>query len=162
MAHLRRVCVEKFAIGSDHIGGVQIVGSEPKFATEPAEATAKGESGYTGGRVDPKWRGKAERLRLLVELAERHSWLYARDALFRVNMDGSHRRQVDQESAVAHRVAGDVVTAAAHRHEQAVVSRKAHSTNHIACDPATHDRAWSPINHRIPNRPRLVETGFIR
>jgi hypothetical protein len=54
------------------------------------------------------------------------------------------------------------VTAAAHRHEQAVVSRKAHSTNHIACDPAAHDRAWSPINHRIPNRPRLVETGFIR
>src|SRR2546430_9437434 len=76
---LRRACVEKFAIGSDHIGGVQIVGSEPKFATEPAEATAKGESRYTGGRVDPKWRRKAKRLRLPVELAERHSWLYARD-----------------------------------------------------------------------------------
>ena len=50
---LRRACVEQFAIGSDHIGGVQIVGSQAEFATEPAEAAAKGEPGYTGGRVDP-------------------------------------------------------------------------------------------------------------
>jgi hypothetical protein len=159
---LRRACVEKFAIGSNHIGGVQIVGGEPKFTTEPAEATAKGESGYTGGRVDPKRRGKAKRLRLLVELAERHSWLYARAALFRVNMDGPHRRQIDQEPTVTDRVARDVVTAAAHRHEQAVVARKAHGINHIACDLTTHDRTWSPIDHCIPNRPRLVVTGFVR
>jgi hypothetical protein len=89
---LRRACVEKFAIGNNDIGGVQVVGSESKFATEPAEAPAKGETGYTCGRVDTKRRGKAERLRLPVELAERHSWLNARDALFRVNMDGAHRR----------------------------------------------------------------------
>ena len=159
---LRRACVEKFAIGGDHISGVQIVGSQPEFATEPAEATAKGESGYTGGRVDPKRRGEAEGLRLPIELAERHSWLYTRDALFRVNMHRPHRRQVDQKPAVADRVASDVVAAAARRHEQAVVARKAYGTDHIACGPATHDRTWSPIDHRIPNRPRLVVTGFIR
>src|SRR5262245_31495859 len=67
---LRRASVEKFAIGSNHIGGVQIVGGEPKFTTEPAEATAKGESGYTSGRVDPKRRGRAERLRVLVCIRE--------------------------------------------------------------------------------------------
>jgi hypothetical protein len=101
-------------------------------------------------------------LRFLVELAECHSWFYARDTLIRINMDGPHRRQVDQEPAVAHRVACNIVSAAAYRHEQAVVSRKAHGTNHIACDPATHDRTWSPIDHRVPNCPRFVETGFIR
>ena len=159
---LRRACVEQFAIGGDHIGGVQIVGSQAEFATEPAEAAAKGESGYTGGRVDPKRRGEAEGLRLPIELAERHSWLYARDALFRVDMHGPHRRQVDQEPAIADRVAGDVVTAAAHCYEQAVVARKAHGTNHIVRDPATHNGAWSPIDHRVPDRPRLVVTRFIR
>src|SRR5262245_20771521 len=159
---LRRASGEKFAIGSNHIGGVQIVGGEPKFTTEPAEATAKGESGDTGGRVDPKRRGKAERLRFLVELAERHSWLYARAALSRVNMDGPHRRKVDQESTVTDRVTRDVVTAAAQRNAQAVVARKAHGTNHIARDLPTHDRTCSPIDHCIPNRPRLIVTGFVR
>ena len=74
-------------------------------------------------------------------------------------MDGPHRRQVDQKPAVADRVASDVVATAARRHEQAVVARKAYGTDHIACDPATHDRTRSPIDHRVPNRPRLVETG---
>src|SRR5262249_22783629 len=159
---LRRACVEKFAISSNYIDGVQIVRRQPELATEPAEATPKGEPGYTGGRVDPKRRGEAEGLRLPVKLAEGHSWLYARHALFRVNMYRPHRRQVDQEPAIADRVAGDVVTAAAHRHNQGVVARKAHGTNQIACDPTTHNRSWSPIDHRIPNRPRIVVTGFIR
>ena len=143
---LRRACVEKFAIGGDHIGGVQIVGSQPEFAAEPAEAAAKGESGYTGGRVDPKRRGEAEGLRLPVELAERHSWLYARGALFRVDMHRPHRRQVDQKPAFADRVASDVVAAAAHRHEQAVVARKAHGTNHSL---ATRQRTTAPGRRSI-------------
>src|SRR5262245_5454745 len=91
---LRRACVEQFAIGGDDIGGVQIVGSKAEFATEPAEAAAKGEPGYTGGRVDSKRRGEAKGLRLPIELAERHSWVYPSDALFRINMHGPHRRQV--------------------------------------------------------------------
>ena len=68
--------MEQFAIGSDDIGGVQIVGSQAEFATEPAEAAAKGKPGYAGGRVDPKRRGEAEGLRLPIELAKRHSWLW--------------------------------------------------------------------------------------
>jgi hypothetical protein len=115
------------------------------------------------GWPQPKNEGHlCEGLRLPIELAERHSRLYTRDALFRVNMHRPHRRQVNQKPAVADRVASDVVAATAHRHEQAVVARKAYGTDHIACGPATHDRTWSPIDHRIPNRPRLVVTGFIR
>jgi hypothetical protein len=85
-----------------------------------------------------------------------------RGALFRVDMDGPHRRQVNQEPALADRVAGDVVATTANRHEQAVVARKADGIDHIAFDPATHDRSRSSIDHGIPNCPRVVVTGFTR
>src|SRR5256886_17623913 len=133
-------------------------GRRPELASDPAEAWAHGEPGATGGRVDPKRRGEAKPLRPPIDPAESRSWLYTRDALFRVNMHRPHRRQVDQKPAVADRVASDVVATAARSHEQAVVARKAYGTDHIACGPATRDRTWSPIDHRIPNRPRLVVT----
>src|SRR5260370_22616954 len=106
--------------------------------------------------------GEAEDGASLVGAAEGHSGLYMRCALFRVDMDGPHRRQDDQEPARADRVAGDVVATTAHRHEQAVVACKADGIDYITFDLATHDRPRSSIDHCIPNCPRVVVTRFTR
>ena len=159
---LHRARLNERAVGGHHIGGDQIVHREPEFSAEPPEAATECEPCDPRSRVDAERRGKTEGLRLFVELAERDAGLNPRGLLLRVDADGAHRRQVDKEPALANRVAGNVVATAAHRHEQTVVAGKTHRPHHVACTAAAHDRARPAVDHGVPDRPRLVVTGFVR
>ena len=74
----------------------------------------------------------------------------------RIDVDRFHRRQVDQEAAVAHRGAGDVVAAAAHGEQQICRARTLPRARRRRRRSA-HDRR-TPVDHRVPDRAGGVVT----
>src|SRR6516165_9231170 len=109
---------QKFTLGGDEVGGEQVVAAEAVLAHQPAEHATQSEAGNAGRRDDPAGAGQAKGLRLAVVLAPGEASLGPRNALKRIDPDTLHRREVDHQAAVAHRIAGDVVTAALDRDEQ--------------------------------------------
>ncbi len=67
----------------------------------------------------PSGVASAEGLRFLVEIGEQSAGLDARGAGLRIDLHRFHQRQIDEQPAIADRVARDVVAAAAHRKQQA-------------------------------------------
>lgn len=100
-------------------------------------------------------------MRLLVKLAERYAGFYPRATRLRIDTNRAHRRQVDQEPTLANCVSGDVVATAAHRQEQSIVAGQAHGAHHVTGTVAAHHSGWPPVDHRVPDRPRFVISGFV-
>ena len=76
-------------------------------------------------------RRETEGLCLAIEVGPEHARLRADDARGRVDADALHARQVDHQTAVADRFAGDAVTTALYRDEQIVVTRELHRRDDV-------------------------------
>ena len=147
---------QQLAVGRHYVGGQQIVDREPVLAAEPAETAAERQPGDTGRRVDAERRRPAERLCFAVEVTQRGTRRDARAAVHRVNPDGSHRRQIDEQAAVAHGIAGDVVAAAPHRQRKIVFTREANRADDVGGTHTAHREGRPPVDHRVPDRACLV------
>jgi hypothetical protein len=101
------------------------------LAVQPADAAAEREPGNTAVADEPTRRRESERLRLVVELAPEHTGVHPRCALLRVDPNALHQPQVDDDAAVAHRVAGIAVPPAAHGDGTAGVAREPDSSHHV-------------------------------
>jgi hypothetical protein len=62
--------VNQLGVGSDDVGGNEIVDGQAELARGPAEAAAEREAGNPCGRVDAKRRGEREALGLFVEIGQ--------------------------------------------------------------------------------------------
>ena len=149
---LLRAGANQPAVGRDDVRRDQIVDGQAELAGGPAEAAAEREAGNAGGRVDAERRGEPERLRLLVEVRERGAGLDASRLGRGIDVDRFHQRQIDEETAVAHRVAGDVVAAGAHGNEQLFLARERDRMGDIGGAEAAHHQAGPSVDHGIPDR----------
>src|SRR3954466_2687861 len=89
--------------------------AKPYFPHNPADTATEGEPADAGARDESAGDGEAERLRLVVDMSPGRPALDRRAMRRRVDGDGVHGRQVDDDTVVDGREAGDAVSAAAHR-----------------------------------------------
>ena len=97
-------------------------------------------------------------LRLRVHVAEKAAGLSARHALGRIDPDAAHERHVEHQPALAHGQSGDVVSAAFDRQRNAVLTRGVDARDDVGHAEAPDDQRRTPIDHRVPDRARLVES----
>ena len=93
------------AIGGDDIDRSQVVSSQPVFARQPAEAPAERETGDARCRDDTARGRQAKDLRLAVEVSPIDAGLGASRARLGVDMDAAQPGEVDDQPAVAERMA---------------------------------------------------------
>jgi len=129
---------------------------------EPAETTAQSEAGDAGRRVDSHRRGQTVRLGRFIEIGESRAGLDVSPAFRRVHLNLSHIGEIDRQAAVGERVAGDVVPGAAHRDFEPVSPRKLDRRRHVGRRRAAHDQRRPPVDHRVPDLPRLFIAGVGR
>ena len=105
----------------------QVVAGQAEAARQQAEAAVQRQPGDAGPRDDADRRREAERLRLVVEVAERARRRprapSARSGSTRDARSCRERSITRPPSQIG--VAGDVVAAAAHRHGQSLLAREA-------------------------------------
>src|SRR5215212_2545583 len=83
------------SIGGHHVGRDEVVAGKAVFAVEPAETASEGETGDTGHRDNPEGSRQPERLRLVIELAQRQSCLSLHKSMHRIDPNTFHGRQVE-------------------------------------------------------------------
>jgi hypothetical protein len=101
-------------------------------------------------------------LRLSVEFAKGSARLYPCGAANGIDPERAHRGKVDQEPAFTDSIPCDVVATAAHREQEAVLTREPNGTNDVCGASATDNRARVAVDHRIPDRARLIVTRLLR
>ena len=143
-------------IGGHHIGREQVVAAQAVLAHEPTESTAEGEAGDPGGGDDAAGGGQAKDLRFPVELTPGDAAVDPGPAGGWVDPDAFHAGQVDRQTAIAERGAGDVVTTGAHRHGQIVVPGEGERVQHVRHTSTMGDEGRVAVDHRIPKRSRRV------
>jgi len=73
-----------------------------------------------------------------------------------------HRREIDNQSFVAGRVAGDVVPSSPNRDVlDSVIGRKRNGREHVASVGTTHDRQGSLVDHSVPDSPGYFVVGVL-
>jgi len=114
-----------------HLGFHEVVDGEPVLAHEPADAAAQADAADAGVAHDAARGGQTVGLGLVVDVAPQGATLDAGRALDRIDRHGAHRRQVDEDPAVAHGGAGDVVASASYGDLEVAVAGEAHRCGHV-------------------------------
>ncbi len=154
--------VEDATFRRDELDGEHVVGREAVLRHQPPEPAAERQSG-DAGVGDRAARGReAVQCRLTVQLGPEAPALGAQRHRIAVDVDPSHRREVDHQRAVDHRPAGDVVTAAAHGDLQPLPPRKVDGIDDVGRVPALRDQRRAPVDHRVVDAPRLFVSGVRR
>ena len=153
---LCRVGTAKHAVGSDNVHREQVIDREPELAAGPAEATAEGEPGDAGGRVDADRNRKTERLSFLVHVGEQRTTLDAGTVCGWIDVHRAHTREIEHDASVANRITRDVVTAAPHGQSHAVLASEVDPLDHIRGSQCLDDHAGSAIYHAVPDGSRRV------
>jgi hypothetical protein len=121
----------------------------------PNSATER-KSSNAGMTYDAASCRKAEKLAFAVEMLIEASTLHA-DSSFRwIDARASHQRKIDDEAALAHRMACDGVRPTSHCDPQLMLARKAHGSNHVDCAFASGDNRRSPVDVPIPHPAGIV------
>ena len=149
------------AVSRHDLGAHQVVAREPVLGREPPLPAAQREPADTGVRDAPTRRGEVMLLRCRVDVDPGAPAAGGRGAGCRIDVDLSHRRQIDDD-ALAQRGAGDPVAAAAHRDRQAGVTREAQRLGDLGRVLRPGYRRRTNIDHGIEDRPGGVITGIFR
>jgi hypothetical protein len=67
-------------------------------------------------------------------------------------MHRPHQGLVDEETAVAYRITGDVVAGATHGNEQLLVARELDRVDDVGGTQAANHEAQTPVDHAVPDR----------
>src|SRR5262249_32128804 len=129
---------------------------EPVLAHEPADTAAEREAADAGVADDASGGGQAVCLGLMVDVAPQGATLYVGRAAVRVDSDGAHRRQVDDDPGVAHGGAGHVVASAAYGDLEVEVTGEADGRSHVRCPGASGDQSGSPVDRSVPDGSGVV------
>ena len=137
---LSSVTFSVVAVGGHELDADQVVAPEAVLGHQPAQPAAERVAGNPGRRDRASGHGEAVYVRLAVELAPRHAALGAHACGLRVDVDPRHLRQVDHQSAVGDRSAGDVVAAAADGDLRAARPRERESVRDVRRPAAARDQ----------------------
>jgi hypothetical protein len=149
-------CPHELAIGGHEVDRLQLVDREPVLAHQPPDAAAEREPGDSGVGDDPGWGGQPERLRLPIELAEKNTRLRSRRARLRIDPDALHRRQVEDDAALANRQTREAVPATPDGDREAGRSGEPHRGDHVGRAGAARDERGEAIYRSVPDLALLV------
>src|SRR6185437_17172005 len=133
-----------------------------ELAAEPSEAAAQGQPRHASRRIDAERRSKSEGLRLPVEVAERRAGLHASRAANGIDPNAAHHRKIEQKTAFADGIAGNVVAAGAYREQDTMLARKGDSMHDVRGPSAAYHRTGIAVDHGIPDRAGLVVARLFR
>jgi len=153
---LGRACPAELAVGGDDVDRDQIVDRQPVLTAQMTHAAVERQTGDACGRDDSAGHREPEELRLPVGVAPGRAPLRPHCLRRRVDMDTAHPRQIDDEPAVVHRVAGHVVTAGFDREDQILVAREADRIDNVRGPAALHDHRGAAVDEPVPNRAGIV------
>ena len=144
------------ALRGDDLGLHEVVDRQPVLAHQPADAAAQADAADAGVAHDAARGGQPVRLCLVVDVAPQGATLDEGGARDGVDRDGAHRREVDDDAAVAHCGAGDVVASAPHCDLEVAVSCEAHRRGDVGGAGAAGDQSRSPVDRAVPHGSGLV------
>jgi hypothetical protein len=151
-----RVDAEPPRVGGDQLDGAKVVHGQAEPAHQVPEAAAEGQPADPGVAHDPGRDGQPEPLGRAVQLPQQHPTGRADRTGGGIDPDGPHRRQVDHQPAVAHRLPGHRVPAATRRHQQVVLPGEADRLDHVVGAGAAGDQRRPPVDRPVPDTPRLL------
>ena len=140
------------AVRGDELCADEVVAGQAVLRREMSDTAAEREAADAGRADHASGRHEPERLRRQVEVEPRRSSGRARDSRVGVDLDRTHRRQVDHEPVIADAVPRRVVSTSAHGHLQLVGAREIEGSGDIAgaahCTIAAGRRSISALKHR--------------
>ena len=142
---------QEVAVRGDDVEGERIVAGEAEAPAEPAEAAAEREARGAGVRDDARGGRKSKRGAFMVELPEQGPAVHIGARRFRFDAHALHGLQVDDESAIAGRLARNAVAAGADRGEQLVLAREVDGAPHVGRPRATGDQRGLLVEHPVPH-----------
>ncbi len=134
----------------------QVVTGHAVGARQPADAAAERETPDTGRRHHPAGAGQAVTAGDPVHVAPGGAGVDVGDPRLGVHAHPAHQRQVDDDTAVGGRVAGDAVAAAAHRDLGAGVHRVAHRGHDVVTGTALQHHPRPLVDQAVEDLPHLV------
>jgi hypothetical protein len=147
------------SVGRDQLHRQQVVAGQAVLAHEPADAAAEREAGHAGVGHDPAGGGQPQPLGRLVELPPEQARLRPDAAGGGVDPDLLHRRQVEDQAAVAAGRAGHVVPAAPDGQRQAAGPAVLDPGPHVGGAGAARDQGRALVDGAVPELPRRPVPG---
>src|SRR5262245_35853639 len=154
-------CPNDAARSGDDLGLHEVVDGEPVLAHEPADATAEAEAADTGVANDASGGGQPVGLRLVVNVPPQGAALHVGGTRARVDRDGPHGGEVDDDPVVAHRGAGHVVASATYRDLEVAVPGEAHRSGNVGGTGAAGDQPGSPVDRAVPHGSGVVVASVL-
>jgi hypothetical protein len=148
--------VDDAAVCGDDVRRDQVVGGVAVQPLEPAAAGAEREARDPRRRHASARRGETVRSRRRVELTPVHAGLRAHRPRVRVDGDLLHRREVEHDPAVAHRVAIDPVAAALDRQRKVRLARQRDARADVRRAAAADDQPRLAVDHPVEELPCVV------
>src|SRR5215203_3020378 len=99
----------------------------------------------------PRRNGQPKRLRFSVELSKQYSSLSRYRARFRIDAYPLHRREVNEEAAVADGQAGEAVPPAPYSHQKPCLSREPHGRDDVGHACAARDEGREATDRPVPD-----------
>ena len=140
---------DRLAGGGDELRADQVVGGQSVDALQPAAATAEDEARHSRGRHPTAGRGQSVRLGGAVELAPHDAGLHAYDPGHRVDLDAVHGTEVEEQTTLDRRIAGDGVAASADGDRQAIRAGIADRVGHIGGTGRPGDHSRPAVEHGV-------------
>src|SRR5437667_7049171 len=154
--------VHKASVRGDELDAEEVVASEAVLPGEETETASESQSGNTGSGNHSDGRCKPRSRRRLVEFVPCDAPADDGGAAYCVDPDLFHGRQVDDQAVITERVPRDVVAAAADGQWKSVIPCKGDRPGHVLRVPTSHNQCRSPVDHRVPDFPRIVVPFVLR
>ena len=130
------------------------------FAQQPSEAAAKCQPGDPRRRDYAACAREPVDLRLAVVFAPGDAALRARRVRSWIDMDAFHERQIDHDSAVERRTAGNVMAATPHRDLDTMLAREVHSIDDVCHALAARNQERPFVDQAVVDAPRVLVPGI--
>ena len=147
------------AIGRDDLGGEDVVAGEPEPTPEVAVAATERQAADARMRDDAARGHEAMVLGLAIEIGQQRAPLDPRPAGGRIDDDGTHEPEVDDDATVRDRLAPRAMAAAADRDLELVGPREAHGRHHVRGAARPKDERWVLVDHAVPDAARSFVLG---
>jgi hypothetical protein len=139
------------ACGGHEVDGKQVVDREPVFAHQPPDPTTQGQTGDSRMADDAACGGKTVGLCLTIDATPKRTALDPRRSGGWIDQHGAHGGQVDDESVVTYRSAGDVVPSTPNCDLEVIGTGIEHGCRHVCGPTAPGDQPGVPVDGAVPH-----------
>jgi len=137
------------AVGQDHVDFEEVVDSEAVAAREVTDSAAQREASDTSRGDEPARHRQPEGVGGVIDVTPHGAAGDPGRAIPRIDPDSCHRRQIEDEPAVARPETRPVVRAAAHGERQPVLPGEADARDDVRGIPAFCDQRRAAVDHRV-------------